>query len=191
MFNLGDNFVVQLVRNLVLIKHIAKNWINRVYHFFSKTRRDRRDRMVVGFAAPVASTNKSDHEDVTEILSKVTLKTITLIPNLTPLLQCIQLKMWNFYWLILSGYIKHPHNSMRYVVLFYFDAQICDCIQSCNWSYTTVSTSGAGTTYPYLNSPMVFSGVRFTRSLVLCVMYCILLFVLFLLAIVLFVLLQC
>jgi len=43
----------------------------------------------------------------------------------------------------------------------------------------------------HLSSPPVFSGVRVTRYLVLCVMFSRLLFVLFLLIIVLFVLLQC
>jgi hypothetical protein len=57
------------------------NKINRVYHFFSKTRRDRRDRMVVGFTAPVAFTNKTYRQNVTEILPKVTLKTITITSN--------------------------------------------------------------------------------------------------------------
>ena len=42
----------------------------------------------------------------------------------------------------------------------------------------------------HLSSPLVFSRVRFTRSLVLCVVFCRSLFVLFLLVIVLFVLLQ-
>jgi hypothetical protein len=42
----------------------------------------------------------------------------------------------------------------------------------------------------HLSSPLVFSVVRFTRSLVLCVVFCRSLFVLFLLVIVLFVLLQ-
>ena len=42
----------------------------------------------------------------------------------------------------------------------------------------------------HLSLPPVFSGVRVTRSLILCVMFCSSLFVLFLLAIVLFVVLR-
>ena len=50
----------------------------------------------------------------------------------------------------------------------------------CNQSNTTGTTSGAGTATPpeHLRSPPVFSWVRVSRSLVLCVMFCILLFVL-------------
>jgi hypothetical protein len=60
----------------------------------------------------------------------------------------------------------------------------------CNKSNMTSATRGTGTaTLPeHLSSPTVFSGVRVTRSLVLCVMFCRSLFVLFLLVIVLYVL---
>ena len=64
------------------------------------------------------------------------------------------------------------------------------CHRVCYQSNTTDATSGSGTaTFPkHLNSLPMFSGVRVTRFLVLCVMLCRSLFVLFLLAIVLSVL---
>jgi len=62
----------------------------------------------------------------------------------------------------------------------------------CYQSNTTDATSGSGTTtFPeHLNSLPIFSEVRVTLILVLCVMLCRSLFVLFLLAIVLAVLLR-
>ena len=62
--------------------------------------------------------------------------------------------------------------------------------QVCNWSNTTGATSGAGTDCPAWapGATPVYRGVRVTRSLVLCVLFCRSLFVLlyfFLLAIVL------
>jgi hypothetical protein len=46
------------------------------------------------------------------------------------------------------------------------------CHRVCNYINTTGATSGAGTAYNYPSgAPTVFSGVRVTRSLVLCVCF--------------------
>ena len=69
-------------------------------------------------------------------------------------------------------------------------SSIMTCHRICNNSDTTGVTSGTGTVYPS-GAPMltpVCSVVRVTRSFVFCVVFCIILFDLFLLAITLSVL---
>ena len=63
--------------------------------------------------SPVSSTNKTDHHDITEILLKVTLNTITL--TLTPFISHICIKIYVSYWIFchLQGDITHNSQICR------------------------------------------------------------------------------
>ena len=64
--------------------HNIINQLDVKYYLFSRERVliNKALRRQVGGFLRVSSTNKSDHQDITEILLKVTLNTIALIPNL-------------------------------------------------------------------------------------------------------------
>jgi hypothetical protein len=97
-------------------------------------------------------------------------------------------------WLSVTEHLCHKWRRVCSTCCIHFPvlSSFRTCHRVCYQSNTTGATSGSGTaTFPeHLNSLPIFSGVRVTRFLILCLVLCRSLFVLFLLAILLSVFLR-
>jgi hypothetical protein len=90
LIDFPNNIIINLIKiryvlNLLLIYFIIRQSTKNISlplsgHFKCQRGRRGRDRMVIGFTpgTPVSPTNKTYHHDITKILLKVALSTITL-----------------------------------------------------------------------------------------------------------------
>ena len=108
---------------------------------------------------------KNDCHNMTEILLKVVLNTITLIPFVL-LYSTANLSDDIYFFALISWHQGLRTFLQRWLIFFNRTKQRVHLYKSNMMG----STSGAGTVSlpEHLSSPPVFSGVRVTRSLVLC-----------------------